>query len=607
MTLNNQPSSVQELDFSSFDLHFADLLYNIDNSNNSIIYISAALASKALHEGHTCLDMGKLASKSYIFKDIPFTLDSLPSLEHWRNALLLSKIAGSPGDYRPLIIDGSRLYIYRYWKYEDYLARSLLSKTSLLTSDISMYKSQIDCLFPTKLSDELDFQKIAAVASLINNCTIISGGPGTGKTTTVAKIIVLLLIVYGCKLRIAITAPTGKAAARLSTSINQIVPALSFTDNIKHAIPNNASTLHRLLGVNPHTTEFLHNSTNLLPYDVVIIDEASMIDLALMSKCISALSPNCKLILLGDKNQLSSVEAGSVLGDICDTGSSHSFTPAFNKRLQTIFPNICLSKDDESEFSNCIISLQKSYRFSSSSGIGLLSHAINEGSFDVVFDILNDPNQNECTFKQLSQNSDIVSMLKPYANNYFTPLLNSNNPNAAFEILDNFRFLGTIRQGSFGVDTINELIASILLHKKVDNFITFHSKPIIITNNNYALEVFNGDTAILQTDSANINNLRAAFKTQDSTIRYLQLRQLTSWDSAYALTVHKSQGSEFDSVVLVLPPFESPILTRELLYTAVTRAKKKIEIWGTLPILKKCIASRIERTSGLRDKLWKCQ
>ena len=568
------------------------------------MYISAALTSNALHDGHTCLDLSFFAAKQFTYHTLPFSVDYFPSIPQWCEILLSSDVAGLPGDYKPLIVDNNRLYLHRYWNYEQKLVKSLLSRiNTTFPMDFDKYIDQITSLFNNSEAG-LDFQHIAALVSLVNKCTIISGGPGTGKTTTVAKILALLLIVHGKKLRIALAAPTGKAAARLSSSITQALPAITCSDEIKSCIPSQATTLHRLLGTISHSPEFIYNETNPLPYDIVVIDEASMIDLALMSKLITSLSAECKLILLGDKDQLSSVEAGSVLGDICDTGTPHSFTSDFCKKLQAIVPEFTVSTKSEPQFANCLVTLQKSYRFDNMSGIGLLSRAINDGDSDLAFEILSRPDQKECVFKPLSTLSDFNSMLHNFSRTHFAPLHKTTDPQLLFSSLDSFRILCAVRNSSFGVNAINEQITSMLFQKKSDPTQVFHGKPIIITSNNYSLNIFNGDTAVIVQDSSDSTNLKVAFRNQDNSIRYLLLRQIVSWEPAYSLTVHKSQGSEFDSVLVILPPVQSPVLTRELLYTAVTRAKKRVEIWGTPQILSSCINSQIVRTSGLREKLW---
>jgi exodeoxyribonuclease V alpha subunit len=591
-------------EFSSFDLHFADFLYKLDNTNNPLVYISAFLTSSALRDGHTCFDLSQLAEKKFTYNELPFSIDLFPSIPLWCDTLLCCKIVGKPGDYKPLIIDNNRLYLHRYWNYEQKLVKALLSMTSTtLPSDFFNYQDQIASFFNVS-SDHLDFQHIAALVSLVNRCTIITGGPGTGKTTTVARILALLLTVHGKQKRIALAAPTGKAAARLSSSITQALPSIVCPDEIKKSIPSQATTLHRLLGTISHSPDFIYNETTPLPYDIVVVDEASMIDLALMSKLVTALQPESKLILLGDKDQLSSVEAGSVLGDICDTGTPHSFTIDLSKVIQSIVPKFLIPEKIEPEFANCIVTLQKSYRFDDSSGIGLLSRAINDGNSNLAIDILCSSEHKECVFKPLSTQTDFRLILHKLTMNNFSPLQKSKCPHDLFSYLDSFRILCPVRQGPFGVEAINEQITSILFNKKSDSTQIYHGLPILITSNNYSLNIFNGDTAIIVQDPCDPANLKVAFRNQDNSIRYLALRQIVSWETAYSLTVHKSQGSEFDSILLILPPIHSPVLTRELLYTAVTRAKKKVEIWGTPEILKSCIDSQIIRTSGLRERLW---
>jgi exodeoxyribonuclease V alpha subunit len=602
--LNLPVQQIPEITFSPFDLHFAEFLSDLNTTDNQNVFVSAALASNALHDGHSCINLPDFAGKELIQSNLPFSFNKFPSLDTWITTLRSSAVTGQPGDYTPLILDKNRLYLFRYWNYENQLAQFLTSSITTAYSTVNTsVEKQIGSLFPGN-QDLFDLQHVAVITALFNKCTIISGGPGTGKTTTVAKILALLLQVFGIKLRIALTAPTGKAAARLSSSISAVKETLAIDEQIKQSIPEKATTLHRLLGIVPHSPYVFHNASNPLPYDVVLIDEASMVDLALMSKCIQALPPKCKLILLGDKDQLSSVEAGSVLGDICDTGTPHFFTEEYCKIIQPFIPQIAPSQKTEPPFANCIVTLKKSYRFNESSGIGLLSKAINDGDSDTAFDILNRSDQAECCFKNLQSDNQFFHELNSYTQKYYQPLLSNHDPQKAFRYLDSFRILCAVRQGPSGVDVVNEHITSILLHRKSDNQKLFPGKAIMITGNNYVLNVFNGDTAVLMPNESDENSLKAAFRNQDGTIRYMLLRQLPHWESAFALTVHKSQGSEFDNILLILPLIPSPILTRELLYTAVTRAKKRIEIWGNPQILKNCISSKIIRTSGLREKLW---
>ena len=323
--------------FTELDLQFAGFISRLAGGDSPQILLAAALASRSRREGHICVDLSSLAGKP--LTDGGANGLTCPEWPAWRKALESSPAVGRPGDYRPLILDGTHLYLYRYWSYEKRLAEFLKARARSggAAIDESLLKDGLSRLFPGDIQKETDWQKVAAFASVVKNFCVISGGPGTGKTFAVAKILALLLEQSRDRhLRIALAAPTGKAAARLKEAIQMAKEKLACPEEIKAAIPEEASTIHRLLRSIPGSPYFQHNEKNPLPADVVVVDEASMVDLALLSKLAAAVPGPARLILLGDKDQLASVEAGAVLGDICDTGHIHSFSPQFRRDLKTI-------------------------------------------------------------------------------------------------------------------------------------------------------------------------------------------------------------------------------------------------------------------------------
>ena len=316
-------------DFSELDIQFARFILRLDGQENQKLALAAALVSKHVQAGHICLNLAEPAGTSISAGDDNDKI-RLPELTEWVTALESSSVVGQPGEYKPLILDNrSRLYLYRYWNYEKVLGDSIISRAAEYNNVASrLLRDGLNRMFPDTADSETDWQKVAAFIALTRNLCVISGGPGTGKTATVAKIMALLLE-QNQSLVFALTAPTGKAAVRLQESIREIKQTLNCPEAIKDLITDSASTIHRLLKPIPDSPYFKFNRDNPLPADVVIVDEASMVDLALMAKLVSALMPQTRLILLGDKDQLSSVEAGAALNDICGASRKYGYSSRF--------------------------------------------------------------------------------------------------------------------------------------------------------------------------------------------------------------------------------------------------------------------------------------
>lgn len=595
------PSSL----FSNFDFHFARFICKLCNTENPNLFLAAALATQALRDGHVCCNLQEHAGAQFQTASGPVTL---PECNQLIEELSDFPVIGTPGQYCPLILENTRLYLYRYWNYEQNLAQSILRRTGhtgeIVNDEIS---ASIRLLSQPTTAGETDWQIASAIVSLLNRFTIISGGPGTGKTTTAAKVLLLLNMCLKKNLRIALAAPTGKAAARLSESIQKVLSSLNVSDELKKAIPSQTYTIHRLLGTIPLSPHFRHDSSSPLPYDIILVDEASMIDLALMSKLIDAIPPKSRLIMLGDRDQLSSVEAGAVIGDICDTGNTHQFTVKQSETLRQLLPGFSEpGNPHESPLADCIVSLRKSYRFDESSGIGTLSRAVNRGDVNEVSEVLDSSKYDDCIRKPLPSEHNLKNTLKSSVMEFYRPLCTEKDPEKALNQLGRFKILCAARQGPYGVNSINSMVISILrssglIPRETD---LFHGLPLLINANDYALDLYNGDSGVIIPEQKNSGIYRAVFKSPQSTIKSFQVAQLRSWEIAYALTVHKSQGSEYDHIILILPPVPIPVLSRELVYTALTRARKSVEIWSTGSILEKAVLSRTVRRSGLRDKLW---
>ncbi len=598
--------------FSSLDIQFADFIQRIDGRDMPELFLAAALVSNFTRQGHVCIDLNSTAEKYLLTKENgePFFC---PKLEDWVEKIRNSSAIGEPGDLKPLILDNKfRLYLYRYWEYQEKLSQLIKNRLNHDEEliDLEFSKNRLEKYFPQPLDDDIDWQKIAAFASVMKNFIVISGGPGTGKTTTVAKIIGLLLEQHQLKpLRIALATPTGKAAARLQQAIQMTKDKLNCSDEIKKAIPEKTSTIHRLLGSIPNSPYFRYNAQNPLPVDVMIVDEASMVDLALMSKLVQALPLEAKLILVGDKDQLASVEAGAVLGDICDTGNPHGYSKQFYNQLETVTgfdSSDRLDEQSETGIHDCIIQLRKSYRFGSNSGIGALSQAVNRGEGAIAVEILKGEQFQDTEWVTLPQSRALSEAIREKIIHGFKDYLLANDPIQSFQLFDQFRILCALREGPYGVVQINAMVEQILKEEKLikPEKTWYHGRPIMITRNDYNLNLFNGDIGIAIQDFQTNKDIRVFFIGHDDSMRKFHPLRLPAHETVYGMTVHKSQGSEFNRVLLLLPDIDSPILTRELIYTGISRARESVEVWGVEDIFRNAISRRIERTSGLRDALW---
>jgi exodeoxyribonuclease V alpha subunit len=501
-------------------------------------------------------------------------------------------------------------------------------------------------LFPSnhdsQSAPQVNWQMLAAANACLNRFSVITGGPGTGKTTTVTRLLAALISEQP-NLRVALAAPTGKAAARLVESILAAKSNLAKTFPLAEKIPVTSFTLHRLLGWRPDGFSYNHKKT--LPYDLVIVDEASMVDLPMMAQLIEALGDNTRLILLGDKDQLASVEAGSVLGDLCDSGIKVNDYPAhgLTSTRATQLEQLCgFSQGQLNEYiepnaplmANSLAQLRVSYRFTHDSGIGKLASAVNLGRSDQV----------EQSFQGYADIQRFTSLAAPFNNDKSEALLTAENawqqqviqgygyylsaieqelsPFEVLQLFNKFQLLCALRKGSSGLHALNDRVQKLLQGRGLLN-VEVHStsleqnrwyvgRPVMISRNDYELNLFNGDIGIammVDVDGTAKKELRVCFMASDSDASQPKIRQLLptrlpEHETAFAMTVHKSQGSEFEDVALVLPETYSPVISRELIYTAITRAKKTFSLYSNQEVLERGVSSRIERASGLRDLLF---
>jgi exodeoxyribonuclease V alpha subunit len=620
----------------SIDLQFVGFLMRQGVTSETVLW-GAALASHAVRQGNICLDLNEVAGLPVQSEGDTYTLDEklliCPALSPWRTALYDTFVCGPPGSAKPLILDkNDRLYLFRYWQYENLLAERLLGfldeQTELGFTPVAL-RERLDALFPQGDDRTLNWQRVAAITALMHPFCVISGGPGTGKTTTVLSILLLLLEQHeqrnpgGRKLQIALAAPTGKAAARLNESIvqqkNKRIKATE-DEALKAritSIPEEVRTLHRLLGTRANSPYFRHHQDNPLPYDVVIVDEASMVDLPMMTKLVNALAPHARFLLLGDKDQLASVEAGAVLGDLCSEESRAGYSKrfasmveqlaAFGHRLPALPEAVETSRP--AHLQDNIVLLRRSYRFDSESGIGRLASLVNDGKgADALTFLQGQPMQSDVYWRKLPRQEHLFATLRPVVlEGYQRYLQHLHEPEEAFQAFESFRLLCAHRTGIYGVQALNQLVEQILRAQGLledTGQRWYRGRPVMIQRNDYNLKLFNGDIGLLLPDPRRQGALSAFFPTSEGGMRAILPARLPEHETVYAMTVHKSQGSEFDRVLVILPEKISPILTRELVYTGLTRARSQVGLWGTEGVFLQALKKRVLRSSGLQERLW---
>jgi len=585
---------------NEIDRQFASFICRQAGSEDPHLVAAAALLSRGVAAGDVCLDLAGALREG---DAAGFGVESLAP---WVERLSTFSVVGAPGQFSPLILDdANRLYLHRYWRYEEELALAILRRGAAAEFDAALLKKGLARLFPGEADAETDWQRVAAIAAVSRRFCVISGGPGTGKTSTVVKVLALLLEQQGGEsCRIALAAPTGKAAARLKESI---MGGVQCSEDVRALIPEDVFTLHRLLGYLKGSCSFRHNNENPLPYDIVIVDEASMVSLPLMAKLVDALRQDTRLILLGDRDQLASVEAGAVLGDICNTGGIHGFSAPFAALAADLGCDRLPVRASIGPLGDAVVLLKKSYRFSSASGIGRVGALVNAGEGEAALAALNDGEFPDLSYAQTPQAGGLAEALAERIVAGFGAYVRQESPGEAFAEFGRFRILCAMRSGPYGVESVNRLVRERLAKAGLidPQGRWYAGEPVMITCNDYNVGLFNGDVGLILPDPESGNDLRAFFPSGTGVMRKVLPLRLPEHESAFAMTVHKSQGSEFDRVLLILPDRDAPLLTRELLYTAITRAKKSVEIMGTDELFLTAVKRRIVRRSGLRERLWK--
>ena len=568
-----------------FDRYFVRTLQRLAPDVTPRIFVLAALARKAVSNGHVCLDLERL-----VLGDILAT-ESLPSLAELIAELQKSPLVSRDGTLAPLVLEGHRLYLQRYWLYEEELVQEIRSRVA---NPVAVQEDLLaSCLAQLFTGTEQDAQQREACARIFHErLGLITGGPGTGKTTLVTKYLVLLLLYAQASgeppPRILLLAPTGKAAARLTESL-QKKKGETVPPELVAAMPAKASTIHRALGYRAENpTTFRYNRENPLPCEVVVVDESSMIDVALMAKLFAAVPPTARLVLLGDKDQLASVEAGSILGDICAAVMDGA---GAGKNL----------------LARCVVRLTESFRFSPHEGIGALASAIHAGKAEEAVSLCQQGSAEVSLLPPLVQGDSSHPLAEMILAGY-RPFLEAADPFAALMLFEQFRLLCAHRTGPMGVSSLNRYAEKVLsLHRLIEptgpNGPWYKGRPVLIQANSYPLRLFNGETGILWPGEDG-EGLKAFFFSEGREgIRSYFLRQLPAHETAFAMTIHKSQGSEFDRVALILPGEDSALLSRELLYTGISRARQQVALVGRSQEIEAAVGRRVERASGLGEKL----
>jgi exodeoxyribonuclease V alpha subunit len=527
----------------SSDVHVAQRLTALAKESDETVALAVALAVRALRHGSVCLDLRSVEQQQI-------------DVDEWLAAIRASPLAAQP----PVLhVDGDLLYLDRYWLEEQQVCRDVLTMVGTTPKQES---PDIDRLFPKGFEE----QRAAAEVALSQGLTVLTGGPGTGKTTTVARL--LALLTSGTHLRIALAAPTGKAAARLQEAVQLEVGKLEPAD--QQALAGlHATTLHRLLGSRPDTSaRFRHNRGNRLPHDVIVVDETSMVSLTMMARLLEAVRPDARLILVGDPDQLASVEAGAVLADLVDGLDSSK-----------------------------IAELRTSHRFGES--IGALASAIREGDTNTVVDVLRAGGEHIEWIEDDEPSEHLRKVLVPHAVALRQAAL-LGDADAALKTLDEHRLLCAHRRGPYGVRYWNRQTERWLTEATGEPIWAswYLGRPILVTANDYGLGLYNGDTGVTLLKDGVLRAVIAGTEPLE-----FATSRLADVDTVHAMTIHKSQGSQAKDVTVLMPPEESRLLTRELFYTAVTRAKEKIRVVGPEAAVRGAVERRAVRASGLGQRL----
>lgn len=568
--------------------------------------LAAVCVSYTANCGHVCLPIFNLENQLVFPKKEKKFTNKLWNLagnpKNWTKILLNSNIVSYDTNLTPLVLLKNNLYLNYLWQAEKKFSL-FISNNKKEKIKIKLSKTTLETLFNKKNDN---FQKIAVAMTMIWKIIFIIGGPGTGKTTVIAKILLALIRISKKNIKIKLTAPTGKATARLSESLNHTLTKVKSNPLEKNMLPKYAVTLHALLGITEKNKKPFFNKNNLLKVDILIIDESSMIDLLLMEKLIDALPKTTKVIFLGDINQLPPVDPGNILKDIYN-----NYHFAYSAKTAKILENITECKINitdnlsKNNINDSICILKKKYRFNPISNISKLEEDLNKNKLNLVNKIFFNKYKN-IIHHEINDKKEYINMIKKIIKGY-TQYLNyikkDQNIKNIIEKFNKYRVICAIKNGIYGIKKINIFIEDTMEKMNLIEFIHINNdtwyigKPILITKNNKSLGLFNGDIGITLLDNKKM--LKVFFILPYNNIKIIPIELIAEYEITWAMTIHKSQGSEFEHTVLILPNKDQKILTKELFYTAITRARNKLTIYSNKKILFKIIKKRNIRYSGL--------
>lgn len=596
------------------DQAFAEFIRNLELQHPDIMANLAAILSNSLGQQNTCVAIARLDQSNLKQLGVASQDDLRKKLQQ-ANTVVINGAESS--NSAPIIFENDNLYLQRYYFYEVQLAALIRQRCSRqIDLDHEQLKPILKQLFSAPPSNtDIDWQQIAVCIAAGKYFSMITGGPGTGKTTTVARLLGLISTIPSAKqhkLTIKLVAPTGKAAARLSESLanaRRILP-----QQFHAALDVECGTIHRLLGTIPNSISFRHHLHNPLHLDLLVVDEASMVDLPLMYKLISAVPEHGRIVLLGDPKQLSSVEAGSVLSDMCKAAQGQSslsaYSTALAKQVEALtgfsLPVIPGGRDDS--IADCLVVLQESHRFSQKSDIGKLARLVIEDELDGVITTLMAAEFADVSWHSDTRPGHLIDQVVPRYEKYFTQV-KQGELSTAFEALQGQQILCAQRSGSWGVAAINLAIEVELGKGGIIDLSSkdYSGRPIMLTENDHSLSLYNGDIGILMPDPVMPELKKAWFSMPDGTFKGVLISRLPAFETVYAMTIHKSQGSEFGHAFLCLPDTavgnSQRGLSKELFYTALTRARHKFTLYSPRSSLIQCLTTQCRRSSGLAVRL----